>query len=150
MASSVPISYHGRLSRGQGLAAPAPGHGRLPGSRSAISVENYSGRLASSIRQTRGSLNDILRISEVVGRSTSNRERRMNSKSGRIRRGGWRCGRGTDVGAGSGAPVLPMLTGCPKKCTTFVLFIVSIVSNTASSDQHQKMASFMEIYWHYL
>ena len=41
-------------------------------------------------------------------------------------------------------------TGCPKKCTTFVLLIVSIVSNTASSDLHQKIASFMEIYWHYL
>ena len=37
-------------------------------------------------------------------------------------------------------------TGCPKKCTTFVLFIVSIVSNTASSDLYQKIASFMEIY----
>ena len=33
MASNVSISYHGRLSRGQGLAAPAPGHGRLPGAR---------------------------------------------------------------------------------------------------------------------
>ena len=41
-------------------------------------------------------------------------------------------------------------TGCPKKCITFVLFIVSIVSNTASSDLHQKIASFMEIYRHYL
>ena len=30
------------------------------------------------------------------------------------------------------------------------MFIVSIVSNTASSDLHQKIASFMEIYWHYL
>ena len=28
--------------------------------------------------------------------------------------------------------------------------LVSIVSNTASSDLHQKIASFMEIYWHYL
>ena len=30
------------------------------------------------------------------------------------------------------------------------MFIVSKVSNTASSDLHQKIASFMEIYWHYL
>ena len=41
-------------------------------------------------------------------------------------------------------------TGCPKKCTLFVLFIVSIFSNTASSDLYQKITSFMEIYWHYL
>ena len=42
------------------------------------------------------------------------------------------------------------IQGVPKKCTTFVFFTVSIVSNTPSSDLHQKISSFMEIYWHYL
>ena len=45
------------------------------------------------------------------------------------------------------AKSMPMLIqGVPKKCTTFVLFIVSIVTNAASSDLYQKIASFMEIY----